>query len=55
MEPLLYTAAQLIEYVKTCMEDQAVVSIGLGIFQDGTIGDASRQILRELRRAIRKV
>jgi hypothetical protein len=55
MEPPLYTAEQLIGYVKTCMEDQAVVSIGVGIFQDGTIGEASRQILRQLRRAIRNV
>ena len=54
MEPPLYTAEQLTEYIRTCMEDQTVVSIGVGIFQDGTIGEASRQVLRELRRAIRK-
>jgi Alpha-L-fucosidase len=54
MEPPLFTAEQLIAYVRTCMEDQAVVSIGVGIFQDGTIGEESRQILRELRQAIRK-
>lgn len=53
MEPPLYTAKELIEYVKTCMEDQAVVSIGVGIFQDGTLGEPSLQILRQLRHAIR--
>jgi Alpha-L-fucosidase len=54
MEQPLYTAEQLVEYVKTCMEDQSVVSIGVGIFQDGTIGRKSLPILRQLRRAIRK-
>ncbi len=54
MEPPLWTAEQLIGYVRSCMEDQAVVSIGVGIFQDGTIGEQSRQLLRTLRRAIRK-
>lgn len=53
MEPPLYSAEQLTEYVKTCMEDQAPVSIGVGIFQDGTIGEASRQILRQLKQATR--
>lgn len=55
MEPPLYTAEQLIGYVKDCMEDQAVVSIGVGIFQDGTLGEKSLEILRQLRHAIRKV
>ena len=54
MEPPLYTAEQLTDYIRSCMEDQAPVSIGVGIFQDGTIGEASRQVLRKLRQAIRK-
>ena len=54
MEPPLFTADELIGYVKDCMKDEAVVSIGVGIFQDGTIGEASRQILRQLRLAVRK-
>jgi hypothetical protein len=48
-----YTAAQLTEYIKTCMEDQAVVSFGVGIYQDGTIGERSLQVLRQVRQAIR--
>lgn len=48
-----YTAAQLTEYISTCMEDQAAVTFGVGIYQDGTISDPSRQVLRQLRRAIR--
>jgi hypothetical protein len=53
MEPPRYTAAQLVDYIRTCMADEAVVSLGVGIFQDGTIGEASRQVLRQVRRAIR--
>ena len=48
-----YTAAQLTEYIKTCMEDQAAVTFGVGIYQDGTISEASRQVLRQVRRGIR--
>jgi hypothetical protein len=54
MERPLYTAEQLADYIRGCMEDQAAVSIGVGIFQDGTIGETSRQVLRKLRQAIRK-
>jgi hypothetical protein len=53
MEPPRYTAAQLSDYIRTCMEDQAVVTIGVGIFQDGTAGELSREVLRQVRRTIR--
>jgi hypothetical protein len=53
IQPPRYTAAQLTEYIRTCMQDQAPVSFGVGIYQDGTISEASRQVLRDVRRAIR--
>lgn len=53
IRPPRYTAAQLTEYIRTCLEDQAAVTFGVGIYQDGTISEASRQVLREVRRAIR--
>jgi hypothetical protein len=53
IQPPRYTAAQLTEYIRTCMEDQAAVTFGVGIYQDGTISEASRQVLRQVRRAIR--
>jgi hypothetical protein len=53
IQPPRYTAAQLTEYIRTCMEDKAVVTFGVGIYQDGTISEASRQVLREVRRSIR--
>lgn len=48
-----YTAGQLTEYIRVCMEDQAPVTFGVGIYQDGTISEASRQVLRQVRKAIR--
>ncbi|MFZ0500595.1 MAG: alpha-L-fucosidase [Steroidobacteraceae bacterium] len=48
-----YTAAELTEYIRTCMQDHAAVTFGVGIYQDGTISEASRQVLREVRRSIR--
>lgn len=53
IQPPRYTAAQLTDYIRTCMQDQAPVSFGVGIYQDGTIGPASREVLRQVRRAIR--
>ena len=53
IQPPRYTAVQLTEYIRTCMEDQAPVTFGVGIYQDGTIGEGSRQVLRDVRRAIR--
>lgn len=44
---------QLIQYVKKVMEKQGVVTINLGIYQDGTIGDESRKRMSALRQAIR--
>lgn len=53
IQPPRYTTVQLTEYIRTCMEDQAAVTFGVGIYQDGTISEASRQVLQQVRRAIR--
>ena len=53
MESPRYTAQELAEYIKSCMADQAPVTLGVGIFQNGTIGEPSRKVLGQLRRLIR--
>jgi Alpha-L-fucosidase len=53
IQPPRYSAAQLTAYIKTCMEDQSVVTFGVGIYQDGTVSEPSLQVLRQVRRAIR--
>ena len=54
MELPRFTEEHLIRYVKACMGKQGVVTINLGIYQDGTIGKESFKMMQALRRAIRK-
>ncbi|MGQ0834184.1 MAG: alpha-L-fucosidase [Gammaproteobacteria bacterium] len=53
MEPLRFSDRELIEFVKANARHQVPVTINLGIYQDGTIGDAARSQMAALRRAIR--
>jgi hypothetical protein len=54
MEPPLYSAQQLADYIRTCQRDRAPVTLGVGIYQDGTIGPKSYAVLKELKGMIRK-
>ena len=51
--PPRFTDEDLIEYVKTCVKRDIVVSMNVGIYQDGTISPASTNQLRALKEAIR--
>ena len=53
MEPPRYSAAQLADYIRTCRRDGAPVTLGVGIFQDDTIGPKSLAVLKELSGKIR--
>ena len=53
MEPPLYTADQLADYIRLCPRDRAPVTLGVGIYQDGTIGEKSYAVLKQLRQKIR--
>lgn len=50
--PPQFSAEDLIAHVKTNVEHQAVTTINIGIYQDGTIEQSSLDMMRELRRAI---
>jgi hypothetical protein len=52
--PPQFSAEDLIAYVKANMEHQAVTTINIGIYQDGTIEQSSLDMMRQLRRAIRE-
>jgi hypothetical protein len=52
--PPQFSAEDLIAYVKANMEHQAVTTINIGIYQDGTIERSSFDMMRQLRRAIRE-
>jgi len=51
--PPQFSTKDLIAYVKANIEHQAVTTINIGIYQDGTIEQTSRQMMRQLRQAIR--
>jgi hypothetical protein len=51
--PPQFSAADLIAHVKANMEHQAVTTINIGIYQDGTIEQSSLDAMRQLRRATR--
>jgi hypothetical protein len=52
--PPQFSAEDLIAHVKTNMEHQAVTTINIGIYQDGTIEQSSLDMMRQLRRATRQ-
>jgi hypothetical protein len=52
--PPQFSAADLIAHVKSNMEHQAVTTINIGIYQDGTIEQSSLEMMRQLRRATRE-
>ena len=51
--PPVQTDQQLIDYVKACNAKGVVVSMNVGIYQDGTISPATAHQLRALREAIK--
>ena len=53
MEPLRFSDESLIEFVKKNAQNEAAVTINLGIYQDGSIGEAARRQMAALRQAIR--
>jgi alpha-L-fucosidase-like protein len=48
-----FSAEDLIAYVRANIEHQAVTTINIGIYQDGTVEQTSLDMMRQLRRAIR--
>jgi hypothetical protein len=52
--PPQFSTEDLIAHVKTNMEHQAVTTINIGIYQDGTIEQSSLEMMRQLRRATRE-
>ena len=52
--PPQFSTEALIAYVKANIEHQAVTTINIGIYQDGTIEQSSLEMMRQLRHAIRE-
>ncbi len=50
----LFTTQKLIDYVKACIARKLVITMNLGIYQNGTVSPATLEQMRALRRAIRE-
>jgi hypothetical protein len=48
-----FSVVDLSAYVKANVEHQAVTTINIEIYQEGTIEETSRQMMRKLRQAIK--
>ena len=53
MESLRFSDESLIDFVRKNAENEAAVTINLGIYQDGSIGESARRQMVALRQAIR--
>ncbi len=53
MPPPRFTARELADYIRTCQADQVPVTLGVGIFQDGTLGPQALPVLKDVRRLVR--
>lgn len=48
-----FTSSQLSQYIKDCMKNQGAVTINMGIYQDGTVGEKALKVMKEVRNQIR--
>lgn len=48
-----FTPEDLSEYIVNCMKNKGAVTINLGIYQDGTVGQKALQVMREVKKNIR--
>ena len=53
MEPLQARDEQLVKFIQETMARQGVVTINLGVFQDGSIGREAARQMEVVRRAVR--
>jgi Alpha-L-fucosidase len=53
MEEPHFSADRLGDYIQECKNRQAVVTVNLGIYQDGTIGPQAAECMAQVRRKIR--
>ena len=52
--PPLFTTQQIIDYVKACIAQKLVITMNIGITQDGKISPETLEQMKALRRAIRE-
>ena len=53
MEPLRFRDEELLKFIQQTMAGQGVVTMNLGVFQDGSIGREAARQMEAVRRAVR--
>lgn len=48
-----YTAEELGGYINECMKNKGVVTVNLGIYQDGTIGEKTWKVMKRVKEIVR--
>ncbi len=48
-----FSSTQLSQYIKDCMVNKGAVTINMGIYQDGTVGEEALKVMKEVRNQIR--
>jgi hypothetical protein len=48
-----FTSEELSSYIKACMENGGAVTVNMGIYQDGTVGEKALQVMRGVKERIR--
>lgn len=48
-----FTSTELSQYIRNCMNHGGAVTINLGIYQDGTVGEKALRVMKEVRQQIR--
>lgn len=48
-----FTSADLSQYIRNCMNNGGAVTINLGIYQNGTVGEKALEVMKEVRQKIR--
>lgn len=49
-----FSSEELSGYIMDCMKNNGAVTVNLGIYQDGTVGEKALQVMREVKNQIRK-
>lgn len=48
-----YNAGELTEYIQNCMKNGGIVTINLGIYQNGKVGEKALQVMKDVKKQIR--
>jgi hypothetical protein len=49
-----FNSTQLSQYIIGCMENGGVVTVNMGIYQDGTVGEKALEVMREVKIKVKK-